>query len=238
MIFDRPISARTVFLRAAQANGGFPPSSWPGTRPAATFRQVAQVQFKYFGAVLGTDRCHDVSGGEGQPLPVGLRLAETGRAGHHRRAGPARRLPRSAMGGQDRFRHRSRRLAWQSGATATGRRHSRRSGSRSDEEHGGRRQADVGGARRTLDDSSPGPHADRHQDRAGAGRRRWAGVRQAEPRGGRFSLRPFPDAAAEGTGAGVEKGPGRASTSTVTRPAGRTGPRRFRRSFRPGAATI
>ncbi len=44
LVFDRPISARTVFLRAAQANGGFSAKlhAWDDAR--GTFRQVAQFR--------------------------------------------------------------------------------------------------------------------------------------------------------------------------------------------------
>ena len=44
LVFDRPISARTVFLRAAQANGGFSAKLLAWDEAGGTFRQVAQVR--------------------------------------------------------------------------------------------------------------------------------------------------------------------------------------------------
>ena len=44
LIFDRPISARTIFIRAARANGGFRAKLQAWDEARGTFRQVAQVQ--------------------------------------------------------------------------------------------------------------------------------------------------------------------------------------------------
>ncbi|HPM82290.1 MAG TPA: glycosyl hydrolase [Candidatus Anammoximicrobium sp.] len=44
LVFDRPISARTVFIRAARANGGFSARLLAWDDAPGTFRQVAQVR--------------------------------------------------------------------------------------------------------------------------------------------------------------------------------------------------